>query len=78
MMRESPPPGGASPILAAQRDHKQSTATAAARAEALAIDLSALAAGVWLPTREILDALVLLARANAWDLRVESDLRLAS
>jgi hypothetical protein len=38
------------------------------RAEALYLDLSALAEGIWEPTQQVLDALVELASRVTWDL----------
>ena len=38
------------------------------RSEALALDLLAVAEGIWRPTQEVLDALADLARAVTWDL----------
>jgi hypothetical protein len=66
--RENAPCGGVSPITAAKRD--QSKCTAALRAEALALDLEAVAAGKWDPTPTVLDALCALAWATVWDLAV--------
>ena len=68
MNAEDAPTGGASDIFAAAKQHRDSTAQA--RAEALAFDLSALAAGVWLPTPEILDALAAVGWAVAFDMHV--------
>jgi hypothetical protein len=38
------------------------------RAEALAVDLTATAAGIWEPTPDLLDALADLAWATVWNL----------
>ena len=70
MTRKSPPHGGPSPIVLAKGDREQTTAQA--RAEALAVDLSAVAAGYWLPTPIMLEALAELTWATAWDLAVAS------
>jgi hypothetical protein len=70
MTREDPHHWGPSPIAAAKRDQKQTTAQA--RAEALALDTQAVAAGTWPASAEILDALAHLADAIVWDLAVAS------
>ncbi len=64
MTRESAPKG-ASPILAAQRDHEQSIAQA--RARALAFANSAVAEGIWPITPSILNAIATLAWQNVFD-----------
>jgi hypothetical protein len=43
---------------------------AEARATALAVDLTATAAGIWEPTPDLLDALSDLAWTTVWDLAV--------
>jgi hypothetical protein len=68
-MRESAPKG-ASQIAGANQDQRHSTARA--RAEALALDLSAVAEGIWSPSQGMLDALAELAWAAAFDLAVAS------
>lgn len=63
-------PKGASQIAVAKQDQQDSTAQA--RAEALALDTQAVAAGTWPASPEILDALAHLANAIVWDLAVAS------
>lgn len=67
---------GASQITAAKRDRGQ--CTAGCRAEALALDLTAVAAGKWEPTPIVLDALAGLAWASVWDLVSEADIEQVS
>lgn len=69
MTRESGPKA-APQIAGANQDRAQSTAQA--RVEALAVDLAAVAEGIWSPSQEMLDALAELAWAAAFDLAVAS------
>lgn len=61
------------PTIPRQGDRPEDT-TAKQRASALAVDLSAVAAGIWPPTPSLFDALANLASATAWDLCVLDDM----